>query len=208
LVLLAAGCTPFGANRLALFNGRDFSGWTYVLSDTTVSFRDVWSVRDGVIHCTGVPDGYLRTEASFADYRLHLEWRWEGEPTNSGVLLHCQDPDRIWPNAVECQLQAGNAGDFVLIGPSRMTVGDSIHAIARGWRVIPKRHASSENPAGEWNTMEITVAGDRIVCEVNGILQNEANVVSLVSGPIALQSEGSPIRFRNIWIESLEESRE
>ncbi|HEV2437926.1 MAG TPA: family 16 glycoside hydrolase, partial [Verrucomicrobiae bacterium] len=47
-------------NRLELFNGKDFSGWTFCMRDHADP-RQTWSVTNGVIHCTGEPTGYLRT---------------------------------------------------------------------------------------------------------------------------------------------------
>ncbi|NQT24248.1 DUF1080 domain-containing protein [candidate division KSB1 bacterium] len=201
VVVLWMGCsTSSDAEKVMLFNGTDFNGWTFVLADTTVQPEDVWSVQDGVIHCKGVPNGYMRTMASYSDYQLHVEWRWTENPTNSGVLLHVQFLDQIWPNAFECQLQAESAGDFVLIGPGSVTVNDSTYSIMDKWLVIPKQHESSEKPAGEWNTYEITVKGSTITATVNGVIQNHGTDVALSSGSIALQSEGSPIEFRNVWV--------
>ncbi|MHC4062585.1 MAG: family 16 glycoside hydrolase, partial [Planctomycetota bacterium] len=39
---------------------------------------------------------------------------------------------------------------------------------------------------------------------VNGVLQNEGTKATDTSGKICLQSEGSPIEFRNIYIEHLD----
>jgi hypothetical protein len=39
---------------------------------------------------------------------------------------------------------------------------------------------------------------------VNGVLQNVATGCSVSSGKICLQSEGTPIEYRNIYIEPLE----
>ncbi|MBN1997254.1 DUF1080 domain-containing protein [candidate division KSB1 bacterium] len=193
--------TPQQDTKTVLFNGKDYQGWTFYLADSTVSADSVWSVQEGVVHCKGVPNGFMRTVESFTEYKLHLEWRWVDEPTNSGVLLNCQQPDKIWPNAIECQLMAGNAGDLVLIGPASITVDDSTWSNADGFTIIPKKQESNEKPAGEWNTYDITVSSQKIECSVNGVLQNSGMNPSLSGGPIALQSEGSPIEFRNIWIQ-------
>jgi len=39
---------------------------------------------------------------------------------------------------------------------------------------------------------------------VNGVLQNEGTDASVTSGWICLQSEGSPIEFRNIYLQPLD----
>ena len=91
-----AGCQEDMAtspkSKTALFNGRDFTGWKRHVDDPNVNVDDVWCVKDGVIQCIGKPNGYVRTKKTYADYRLHVEWRWSAEPTNSGVLLHAQPP--------------------------------------------------------------------------------------------------------------------
>ena len=39
--------------------------------------------------------------------------------------------------------------------------------------VVKKMAASSEKPAGEWNTMEVICNGNTIEVYVNGVLQNK-----------------------------------
>jgi hypothetical protein len=190
--------------KTMLFNGEDFTGWKLFVPGDTVDVNQVWSVKEGVVHCTGVPNGYMMTEESYSTYKLHLEWRWVEEAVNSGVLLQCQGPDQVWPNCLECQLKAGSAGDFVLIGPGQITVDDSTYINDGQFLVIQKKHDSNEKPVGEWNTYDIEVRGGSIACYVNGLMQNNGVDCSHTSGPIALQSEGSPIEFRNIYITPLE----
>ena len=201
LVFLAtAGC---GSERRTLWNRKDFTGWKLFVSDTDVDAATVWTVKDGVIHCKGRPDGYMRTEADYSDYRLHVEWRWvEEQPTNSGVLLHISGPDKVWPRCIESQLKAGNAGDLVLIGGTGIRVGGKfVQDVSKPYVVVGKRQESSEKPPGQWNAYDIICEGDSIRCYVNGVLQNEGTNASRTSGKIGLQSEGSPIEFRNVYIE-------
>ena len=61
----------------------------------------------------------MRTEETYDDYRLHVEWRWIGEATNSGIFQRVQEGDKVWPQGIECQLMAGRAGDLVLLGGAR-----------------------------------------------------------------------------------------
>ena len=62
-------------HRTELFNGRDFTGWTFT-SRSTNGTTETWIVTNGVIHCSGKSVGYLRTEKSFRDYKLTVEWRF------------------------------------------------------------------------------------------------------------------------------------
>lgn len=193
-------CSAPRQHKVVLFNGRNFDGWTLFVPGDSVDVAAVWSIRDGVVHCKGVPNGYMRTNQVYSNYKLHLEWRWVEKPTNSGVLLHCQPPDQVWPNCIECQLMAGNAGDFVLIGPGSITVDDSTYTNSGQFLIIKKKHDSNEKAPGEWNSYDIEVRGDSISCYVNGLMQNNGVRASLTSGYIGLQSEGSPIEFRNIYL--------
>jgi len=203
-----AGCqqgTTEPGQKVMLWNGKDFSGWKLYVADKDINVNDIWSVKDGVVYCAGKPNGYMRTKAKYADYRLHVEWRWPDEPTNSGVLLHASGEDQVWPKCIECQLKSGNAGDFVLIGGPGITVdGKDMQNVEKQFVVSPKKQQSSEKPAGQWNTYEIYCEKDTIRCYVNGVLQNEGTAASLTAGWICLQSEGSPIEFRNIYIEPLD----
>ena len=196
VLLMVGGCTP--REQTPLFNGRGLSGWVFVLRDKDVDPMTVWSVSDGVIHCTGRPSGYMRTEADYADYRLHVEWRWPERVGNSGVLVHMSLPDTVWPRSIEAQLNWGDAGDFWVIGGAEFA-----EHVETSIRRVPKRAGSSENPVGQWNTYEIVCRGNTIRAFVNGVLQNEATKAAVSSGKICLQSEGRPIEFRNIYIESL-----
>ncbi|MHC4508488.1 MAG: 3-keto-disaccharide hydrolase [Planctomycetota bacterium] len=205
--LVLGGCQgmPGAQKKVMLFNGKDLSGWKLFVSDNDIPVDQIWSVRGGVVHCSGQRNGYMRTKDKYADYRLHLEWRWPAEPTNSGVLLHAAGPDKVWPRSIECQLKAGSAGDIVLMNGAGLTANE------RDWQdtskqfvVIRKKEASSEKPPGQWNAYDIHCEKDAIRCFVNGVLQNEGTRATQSTGWICLQSEGGPIEFRNIYIEPLD----
>ena len=191
----AAGDPPPGFT--SLFNGKDFTGWKMFVSDPNYDVTKVWSVKEGVIHCVGTPNGYVRTTTAYADYRLRVEWRWAGEkPGNSGVLFHMSEPDKVWPRSIEAQLANQNAGDFWVIDGTEFKE----HIGVTGRRV-PKKNPSNEKPAGEWNLYEIVCKGNTIRVSVNGLLQNEATECNVTGGKICLQSEGAPIEFRNVTLE-------
>lgn len=183
-------------DSLSLFNGKDLNNWTFYLKDRTVDPETVFKVENGIIHISGNPFGYMRTRESFADYKLHVEWRWPSEPTNSGVFVHAQIPDTIWIKCIECQLKAGSAGDFVC-----MNGGDMDEHINKAAWSVSKLATSSEKPAGEWNTMEVTCKNNTIEVLVNGVLQNKGTNLNVISGSICLQSEGKDIEFRNIFLD-------
>ena len=104
----------------------------------------------------------------------------------------------IWPLAIECQLQNQNAGDVVLIGE-----GSGITPEVSRYKVLPKFEEVSENPAGEWNSYDITSQDGNLEVIVNGVLQHTGSDMILTEGNILLQSEGSPMQFRNVYLEVL-----
>ena len=190
--------------KTVLWNGRDFTGWKLYTREPGHDVTKTWSVRNGLVCCEGKPAGYMRTEEDYADYLFHVEWRWPGEKGgNSGVLVHMSEPDAVWPKSLECQLASGNAGDFWVIGGLETAEHAKANERVKGRRTI-KLKDSSEKTIGQWNTYEIICKDDWVVVLTNGVLQNVATKCSASSGKICLQSEGTPIEFRNIYIEPLE----
>ena len=151
-------------------------------------------MNDGKICIAGTPFGYLRTEKKYGDYTLHVEWRWVGEGTNSGLFQRVQDGDKLWCTAIECQLCSGKAGDFVMLGGAKIKEVECV-----GEYPVKDRAGDYENPVGEWNSADIVCKGNSIKVMINGKVQNECTC-EFVDGYIALQSEGGPIEFRNIYI--------
>lgn len=202
LMILLLSC---GAEKKTeLFNGKNLDNWTIYIEDPDVDPGDVFWVEDGILNTSGDPFGYLRTKESYSNYQLHVEWRWVEEPTNSGVLLHVQGKDRIFPHCIECQLMHERAGDIVLMGAGAgVTVRDSSYLVTsdeRFYLSIPKFENSSELTPGEWNSYDITSVDGELEIVVNGVIQHIATDATMNEGNIALQSEGSPLQFRNIYL--------
>ncbi len=66
------GCTPMrGADTPTfrdLFNGKDLTGWV----DVNTS-KETWSVKDGLLVCSGQPIGVMRSEKQYENFILHIE---------------------------------------------------------------------------------------------------------------------------------------
>jgi hypothetical protein len=189
------------AQRVELFDGKSLSGWAFTSKDTNAVAASIWSVTNGVIACEGKPYGYARTVQTYRDYQLHLEWRWPDGPGNSGVFLHVNPPDKVWPMCYEAQLLAGSAGEIRCNGGS--TASGLTPANPKSF---PRRQPSSELPAGEWNSYDIVCHSNTISVRVNGVLQNDIAGTSVSSGAIGLQAEGKLVEFRNIYLEPLPET--
>ena len=185
-----------------LFNGKDLSNWNFVVEKNAVPAEQVYSVKDGLIEITGQPIGYMYTKETYDNYKLHVEWRWpEGDNgANSGIFLLIADTKNPFPNGIECQLHAGDAGDFVLLGGSDLAEYQSKPGVPRPAFPVVKKHTnSSEKPAGEWNEANIFVKDGVITVYVNGVYHN-TGTNNVKAGHIGLQSEGKKVQFRNVTL--------
>lgn len=219
LVLALAG--PMAAATLAaegdgktisLFNGKDLSGWTIFIDpkgekySPSSSPETVFQVADGLIHVSGERFGALTTRDEFANYRLTLEFKWgekrwpprQDAVRDSGVLLHCVGPEKIWTKSIECQIQEHDCGDFWMVDGTALTVNGKEF---KGGRAI--KTTDAERPTGEWNTIEVVCEGDTITNIVNGVVVNRGTAASVTKGRILLQSEGAEVFYRKVELTPL-----
>ena len=105
-----------------------------------------WSERDGVIVCTGLPVGGARSQRTYTNFELELDWRHLTHAGNSGVFLWCPEsafealpPGSLPRSGIEVQVldlgyetdwEAAHGapsdwftshGDLFPVGDSRMT---------------------------------------------------------------------------------------
>jgi hypothetical protein len=113
LFLPSCCCMERGPKTVELFDGKSLDGWAHILADASVKRDDVWSVKDGVLTCKGTPIGAIYKGTSIENFRLLVEYRWAGEPGNSGIFSRIHGDMKPLPRTVEVQLQHGNAGDLL-----------------------------------------------------------------------------------------------
>lgn len=207
LILHQASAQDF----IPLFNGKDLNGWYSVLK-TKGKNNDpekVFTIKDGLLCISGKEFGYIATAGSYGDFHLVTEFKWgekkwpprEKAVRDNGILYHTVGEDRVWPRAVECQIQEGDCGDFWLI--------DSVTAVFDGVRTAPTKNTrltkkkDAENPTGEWNRVEVISRNGKCTHIVNGVVVNEVTDASLRSGKIVIQSEGAEIYYRKIALKVL-----
>lgn len=198
---------------IPLFNGKDLQGWYVYINhkDKAIQPYDdpngVIKVENGVIHVSGEEFGCLTTRDEFENYKLRLEVKWGDKkwpprdkattPRDSGILMHCVGPDKVWPKSIECQIQEHDFGDFYMVGGTTLLVKGK----AEKGRVVKTKDA--EKPNGEWNVVEVICDGGKIVNLVNGEVVNEGTEASVTKGKIVLQSEGAEVFYRNITLTPL-----
>ena len=88
-VTLMVACLNVTAEDLVfrdLFNRKDLAGWIDVNTSP-----DTWSVKDGLLVCTGKPIGVMRTDRQYENFIIEVEWRHMEPGGNSGMfLVRCQ----------------------------------------------------------------------------------------------------------------------
>jgi hypothetical protein len=175
---------------IVLFNGTNLDGWKL----TNPGQTNGWSAKDGILVNNPVQQkgkrhisyGNLRTVAEFEDFNLKLEVNVsKGE--NSGIYLRgiyeIQVSDTYGRN-----LDSHNMGGVYS-------------------RIKPR--VSAEKPAGQWQTMNITLLDRHVTVELNDkvIIDNEPLLGctggamwsdEFRAGPIYLQGDHTGINYRNI----------
>ena len=177
------------------FTEQNVSNWVYILKDKTLEPAAIFKMDKGVLQITGISSGYLRTKKTYSNYDLKLEYRWTKSFGNSGVLVHIQAKDSIWPVCYQVQQKADAAGDIICMnGLWAKECTDSVKF------TVKKFKDSNEKPLGEWNSMHIICKKNTLKVFVNGELQNYITQLCVKEGYIGFQNEGVPIEFRNLSI--------
>ena len=181
---------------VALFNQKDFSGWTFCMKDNADPLQ-TWSVTNGVIHCTGRPTGYLRTTQVYSNYFLTVEWRFvkiTPAADSTGILVHIQQTDKVWPQCIQVQGKHARLGDLFLLEGAEAKE----HKGRDKNTPVPRRGDSVENPAGEWNKSETICINHKVESFINGKFVNEITECTINDGFIGVQSGGGEIEIRAI----------
>jgi hypothetical protein len=187
-----------------LFNGKDLKGWKTFLRDTDKGDpKTVFVVKDGEIHVSGDPWGYIHTEKPYKNYVIRYSWMYpkdqpEKTTMNSGLLLHIQAPHKVWPKCIEPQGRYKDHGKIFFPGWAKDDKGakESTFDEAAQKKALKESH--------EWNTTEATVKADgSISVKINGTPVSTAKT-ELTSGLIGFQSEGARIHFKDIKIKMLD----
>jgi hypothetical protein len=183
------------ADTVRLFNGNSIANLEFVLMNNKVPVK--YKIENKEIFFEGNQVGYFRTKESYSNYKLHAEWKWpeKTEKGNSGILIHTQKPDSVWPACLQVQLKNGSAGDFIAMND--VSVKETMGKLKE---TAAKFIASSEFPAGVWNSCDVICIKDSIQVFVNGILQNKGTECNFTKGTIGFQLEGKPIAFRNLFL--------
>jgi hypothetical protein len=172
---------------IALFNGKDLSGWTPKIrySPLGENYGETFRVEDGLLKVVYDPKayptfgqrfGHLFYEKPFSNYRLRVEYRFVGQQCNggpgwalrnNGLMLHCEDPqgmalDQDFPVSIEYQLLGGNGVDRRTTA-NVCTPGTNI--VLNGKLHLPHCSSSSSQTyhGDQWVTAEVEVRGSKVI---------------------------------------------
>ena len=191
VVGLLAGCAKTNAppKSMSLFNGLNLDNWV-------IENDGQFSVEDGVIKVDR-GTGWLRSADVFSDFTLLMEFRFQEAEANSGIFVRTgptsNDDENGWPNngyQVQCMdIITGKAPLATLIpyGAPPFKPKSDLDALAKAYK-----------PLGEWQTYEITCAGETLEVKLNDIRITTATSIKNLTGHIGIQGEHGLVEFRKI----------
>ncbi|MFB0553703.1 MAG: DUF1080 domain-containing protein [Phycisphaerae bacterium] len=196
---------------VALFNGRDLAGWKGLMgnpksrremsreelgkaqAEADEDMRAHWKVVDGAL-CFDGKGHSLCTAKDYGDFEMFVDWKIEAGG-DSGIYLRGSPQVQIWDTANRnVGAQVGSGGLYNnKKGPSK-----------------PLKMA--DKPVGQWNTFRIIMIGELVTVFLNDVLVVENVAMEnywerdksiYPKGQIELQSHGSRLYFRNVFIREI-----
>lgn len=154
ILFLLAGGLCFGADFEPLFNGRDLTGWRMAGPGRFV-------VENGQLKTEGGMGLLYYAGEKFGPATLRVVFRTASKNANSGVFIRIPEPPKdAWyavHNGYEVQIDAG---------------GDDWHCTGAIYS-LSKALKRAQKPAGDWNTLDITLEGQRTTVFLNGEKVND-----------------------------------
>lgn len=188
--------------------------------------EDTWKFDDEkqAIACTGQPVGVIASVKEYKNFELVAEWMHEKPAGNSGFFiwtskaaLDALTKPGLPDEGIEVQVldlgytahyekSSGKKatwftchGDVFPVGKAKLTPFPPLSP--DGVRSFPS--AETTKPHGEWNHYYVRAINGEIRLWVNGTEVSGGNNAQPNTGHLCLESEGSPIQFRNLKIREL-----
>ena len=175
---------------IKLFNGWNLEGWS-------IQNGARFSVLDGVLKLDG-GTGWLRSDKTFADFKLVIEFRFLEANANSGIFVRTgptsKQDENGWPDngyQVQCMdsLNGKPLATMIPYGAPPFDHKSELEALKRAYK-----------PAGDWQTFEITATKETLEVKLNGVLVTTASNIKNREGHIGIQGEHGLLEFRKIEI--------
>lgn len=188
------------------------------------SADDTWTWKGDLIVCSGEPVSVLRTQKTYRNFELVVEWSHQKPAGNSGIFLWTT-PESIeklsksgkpgLPDGIEIQMldhafteqmkAAGKATDWFGthgdVFPVRVKMTPIGKTSPNGERSFPRKELCKDH--GQWNHYYIRAINGELRLWVNGEEVSGGTACEPAEGYLCLESEGSPIQFRNLRIREL-----
>jgi 3-keto-disaccharide hydrolase len=202
-------------------------GWRLLGEEDFVNVNgrpDTWAWKGELLTCTGQPIGVMRTRQTFTNFELVVQWRHLRSGGNSGIFvwvpgeaLKDLKPDALPQYGIEVQAldngfseqfekrtgKKGNwfttHGDVFAVGKSRMKPFPPTSP--DGSRSFPRKQLSKG--VGEWNHYYVRAINGEVRLWVNREEVSGGSECEPRTGYLCLESEGSPVEFRDIRIREL-----
>ncbi len=202
---------PKGEGFVSLFNGKNLSGWKGLVenpikrskmsADTLAAKQKIadqeatksWVAKNGDLIFTGHGNN-LCTVKQYGDFEMFVDWKIEKEG-DAGIYLRGTPQVQIWDiSRVSDGAQVGSGGLY------------------NNQKNESKPSKIADNAIGEWNTFHITMIGDRVTVDLNGVnvvnsvtLENywDKNLPIFAKEQIELQAHGTEVAYRDIYIREI-----
>jgi hypothetical protein len=226
VAILVTG-TTFAQPPRAFIDGQG-EGWRSLSADDFVNVNcaaDTWTWNDNSVHCTGTPTGVTRSTQQYTNFELVCEWNHRRYAGNSGVFVWTtpESLERLaaagqpgLPQGIEVQVldlgyeeqyekNTGKPADWFTSHGDVFPVGVSMRPFAPvapdGQRSFPTKQLVK--PSGEWNHYYVRAINGEVRLWVNGEEVSGGTACKPSTGYLCLESEGSPVDFRNLRIREL-----
>jgi Domain of Unknown Function (DUF1080) len=162
-------CVP-AAEQKQLFNGMDLTGWARIPrhEDVPAGQAPGFRIENGML--ISLPDSpeddLWYTPEKFGNVTLRVVYKVSDKKANSGVFIRIPEKPKSEDDAI-------NRGIEVQIDES----ADDFHCSGVLYSMTQAK-ARPYKPAGEWNTLKITLKGLRTIVRLNGVLVTDYDGVA------------------------------
>ncbi len=202
---------PYDHGFVSLFNEKNLDGWKGLVgnpisrakmseqellkaeAEASVNAQQDWIVKDGLLIFTGHGDN-LCTIKKYGDFEMYVDWKIT-EKGDAGIYLRGSPQVQIWDTSRrEVGAQVGSGGLY------------------NNQKNQSKPLMVADNKIGEWNTFHITMVGEKVSVELNGVLVTDNITLEnywdrklpiFIKEQIELQAHGTYVAYRNIFIREI-----
>jgi hypothetical protein len=199
-----------------LFNGTNLDGW-----EVEIGNARQWRVDAGSGELVGnSPEGYksstyLLTRKDYSDYVLSLEFKFGPNGKSAGVCPRCRPGEKV-PELNGQWISAHPLIKLIEGVQQRKKLNVDEQTGTTHWLKDAGMFTAPQNKAilkDGWNTMTVTMTGQRCVVNVNGTVVTDISLakrdpkdpfvpgLAHKEGRIGLQAHVGEIRFRNIRVQ-------